>query len=301
VGDNGTERDVQQPPYKNAAIPETTTGNGHAKFTLFEGGVRDPLFITGPDVASGGRTNNTVVDVVDLFQTIQELAGVNVAATLPTNVIIDSKSIVPALKEDVVVPQSYLLGEQFNQSAATDGFTLRNNKYKLIHWYNTSTERLYDLENDPYEFTNLLASPLTAEAQSNLYALKIQSAQYLTLPTADNTRNLLPAPAINSQVYSNSAFSVNAQVTELSTNVFVANPNQPGLTRLKNGGTNLNYNVILWRSSDLSNPLSWAPVATNLVTGITNSFQISTNGVLTDSTASADHNYYRITPYYGYP
>ncbi|HEX7654030.1 MAG TPA: sulfatase-like hydrolase/transferase, partial [Verrucomicrobiae bacterium] len=45
VGDNGTERDVQQWPYKNPAVTETTTGNGHAKFTLFEGGERTPFFV----------------------------------------------------------------------------------------------------------------------------------------------------------------------------------------------------------------------------------------------------------------
>jgi arylsulfatase A-like enzyme len=300
VGDNGTERDVQQPPYKTSAVAETTTGNGHAKFTLFEGGVRDPLFITGPDVVNGGRTNDTLVDAVDLYQTIQELAGIDVAATLPTNVIIDSKSILPALKGDVIVPKPYLFGEEFNQSATADGFTLRNDKFKLLHWYN-GVERLYDLANDPYEYTNLLVSPLTPVAQSNLYALKITASEYLTLANDQNTRNLLPNPSINDAAFSNGTFTVDSQFTLLSTNVFAANPNQPGLTRFKSGGTNLNYNVILWRSSELGNPLAWSPVTTNVVTGITNNLLISTNGLLTDSGANADHYYYRITPYFGYP
>ena len=36
IGDNGSEIDVQQFPYKNAAVPATTSGNGHAKFTIYE-------------------------------------------------------------------------------------------------------------------------------------------------------------------------------------------------------------------------------------------------------------------------
>jgi hypothetical protein len=90
LGDNGSEIQFQQPPYYYTNnTPDT---NGHAKFTLYEGGSRTPCFITGPDVVNGGRTNNTLVNEVDMFQTIQELAGINVAATLPANVIIDSKA-----------------------------------------------------------------------------------------------------------------------------------------------------------------------------------------------------------------
>ena len=55
--------------------------------------------------------------------------------------------------------------------------------------------------------------------------------------------------------------------------------------------------MILWRSPDLSNRLAWTPVATNVVTGLTNNFLLSTNGWLTDATATADHYFYRVTPY----
>ena len=56
---------------------------------------------------------------------------------------------------------------------------------------------------------------------------------------------------------------------------------------LKLGGTNLNYNLILWRSAGLTNPLAWAPVATNAVTGITNNFLLSINGLVNDPNANA--------------
>jgi hypothetical protein len=297
LGDNGTEIDMQQPPFKNTNFVATTTGNGHAKFTIYEGGSRTPLFITGPDVVSPGRYNDTLVNEPDLWATIQELAGIDVAATKVTNVVIDSVSLLPAIRADVIRPTPFVIEEQFNQSATSDGVTLRNGQFKLIHFYN-HVEQFYDLGNDPYEYTNLLATlPLSAVAQSNFNAIKLKLGEYQTLANTASTRNLLPYPQINGYGFTNGAFSINAQFTQLSTNGFFANPNQPSAVRYSLGGTNLNYQVILWRNADLNNQLGWTPVATNLVTGIANNFLLSTNGLLTDAAANADHYFYRVSPY----
>jgi arylsulfatase A-like enzyme len=297
LGDNGSEIQFQQPPYyyspTNAGVPDA---NGHAKFTLYEGGTRTPLFITGPDVVDGGRTNYTLVNEVDLFQTIQELAGINVAATLPPGVIIDSKSLLPALQGDVTIPTSDMFGEQFNVSTVADGWTLRNGEYKLIHFYD-HTEQLYDLAADPYEHTNLLDAPLSADAQANYYWLQRNVGPYLTLANTAKTRNLLPSPAVLGVGDTNQTFSVNAQYTQLSTNGSFANANQSGLTQLANGGTNLNYNLILWRSGDLANPLGWTPILTNLVTGTTLNELRVTNSWLNDVNATAGAGFYQVTPF----
>ena len=301
IGDNGTPITIQQPPFKNASVPETITGNGHAKFTIFEGGARTPLIITGPDVASPGRFNDTLVNEPDLFSTIQELAGINVAATLPTNVVIDSVSLLPALRADVIRPTPFVIEEQFNQSAATDGITLRNGQFKLIHFYNhtndVSNERLYDLSVDPYEFTNLLAAPLTPVAQANYYLLRRNLAGSVTFENTQYRRNLLPTPAISSAFFTNGSFVVKESYTQLSTNV-----NTPDFPQLASSPQyadqkSLNYTLTLWRSSDLNDPLSWVPVATNVVTPGTDSTLVITNTVLTDAAANADHYFYQVTPY----
>ena len=297
IGDNGTEIDVQQLPFKNTNFVATTTGNGHAKFTIYEGGARTPLFITGPDVVSPGRYNETLVNEPDLWATIQELAGIDVAATKVTNVVIDSVSLLPAIRADVIRPTPFVIEEQFNQSGTTDGVTLRNDKFKLIHFYN-HVEQFYDLANDPYEYTNLLLNlPLSDVAQANFNAVKLKLGEYQTFANTANTRVLLDYPQINGYGFTNGTFSINAQFTQLSTNGFFPNSNQPYPTRLANGGTNLNYQVILWRNADLGNPLGWTPVLTNVVTGITNNFLLSTNGLLTDVNANADHYFYRVSPY----
>ncbi len=294
MGDNGSEIQFQQPPYYYTNGPPDT--NGHAKFTLYEGGSRTPFFVAGPDVVNGGRTNNTFVNEVDLFQTIQELAGINVAATLPANVIIDSKSLLPALQADVIIPTTYMFGEQFNESPVADGWTLRNAQFKLVHFYN-HLEQLFDLSSDPYEHTNLFVSALTPLALSNYYSLKINVARYLTLANTASTRDLLPYTSVKGVGLTNHVFSVNEAYTQLSTNGSFANANQSGLTRLKSGGINLDYDLILWRSSTLMDWLSWTPITTNLITGTTNNFLLSTNGLLIDANATNSSIYYQVTPY----
>jgi arylsulfatase B len=296
MGDNGTPIAFQQLPYYYDPTNGTPDGNGHAKFTLYEGGSRTPFFITGPDVANVGRTNYTLVNEVDLFQTIQELAGINVAATLPANVIIDSRSLLPALQGDVLIPTSYMLGEQFNERDIADGWTLSNPQFKLIHFYD-HLEQLYDLSTDPYEHTNLFAAALTATARSNFYSLQMHAAPFLTLANTANTRNLLPYPAAKGVGFTNGSFSVSEQYTLLSTNGSFPNPNQSSPTQLKSGGTNLDYYLILWRSSVLTDPLAWMPVATNLVTGTATNSLVSTNGLITDLNANADHYFYQVRPY----
>jgi arylsulfatase B len=307
LGDNGTPIAVQQPPFINTNVSETLVGNGHAKFTVFEGGARTPLIIAGPDVASPGRTNETLVNEPDLFSTIQELAGINVAATLPTNVIIDSVSLLPALRADVVRPTPYVIEEQFNEGTAAnsgttaDGVTLRNGEFKLIHFYyhtnDVSWERFYDLGSDPYEFTNLLGSPLTATAQANYYALRRQLGLSATFENIQYRRSLPPAPAIGSFQFTNGVFQINEQYTQLSTNVNTAAWPQLASPKVYPAQVSIDNSVILWRNYDLGSPLAWIPVATNILTPGTNSTLVISNTVLTDLGATNDHAFYSVTPY----
>ena len=296
LGDNGTEENVQQPPFEVASVPATITGDGHGKFTLYEGGSRTPLIITGPDVGSPGRYNESLVNEPDIWATIQELAGIDVAATIPQGVIVDSVSLLPAIKADVIRPTPFVIEEQFNYSTASDGVALSNGRFKLVH-FASHVEQFYDVAHDPYEYTNLLASPLSAEAQANFNAIKLKLGEYQTFANTNYTRNLLDYPQINTFRLTNGVFNLNAQFTQYSTNGVFANSNQQYPTRLANGGTNLNYQVILWRNADLGNPLGWTPVLTNVVTGITNNFLLSTNGWLIDPNANADHYFYRVSPY----
>jgi arylsulfatase A-like enzyme len=167
IGDNGTPGQVIQAPYNNA----------HSKDTLYEGGTRVPFIIKGPSVTAGGRTDSSLVHVVDLFSTMLELAGV----PLPTTVTLDSKSLKPILSNQGDPTRTRLYIEQFDQADTTiGGRASRDDRYKLIR-FNTGIDQFYDLLPDPAETTNLLASgvaAMTATRQAHFYRLRFGLGGY---------------------------------------------------------------------------------------------------------------------------
>ena len=171
MGDNGTPGQVAQAPYDST----------HAKDTLYEGGIRVPLIISGPDVAAGGRSSDALVHAVDLFSTMLELAGV----PLPSSVILDSKSLVPVLANTVGGVRSRVYTDQFDQSAATSGGrVLRDDRYKITR-NNDGTERFHDLLSDPAESTNLVANGIAAMSavqQAHYYRLRYELGKYSAAP-----------------------------------------------------------------------------------------------------------------------
>ncbi|MEO6753193.1 MAG: sulfatase-like hydrolase/transferase, partial [Chthoniobacteraceae bacterium] len=59
IGDNGTAGSVLQTPYSA----------NHGKATLYEGAIRVPLIIAGPDVVTPNRTSDVLTHLVDLYST----------------------------------------------------------------------------------------------------------------------------------------------------------------------------------------------------------------------------------------
>ncbi|MEM7145121.1 MAG: sulfatase-like hydrolase/transferase [Verrucomicrobiota bacterium] len=87
VGDNGTPGGVVQAPYSQ----------GHAKGSIYEGGIHVPFIIKGPAVTAAGlqgpnATSDRFVHVTDLFPTILEMAGVTDPGTG-----VDGNSLMPIL------------------------------------------------------------------------------------------------------------------------------------------------------------------------------------------------------------
>jgi arylsulfatase A-like enzyme len=186
LGDNGTPPNTLQPPYPA----------GRGKDTLYEGGVRVPFIISGPAVANPNRTNETLVNMVDVFATILEMAGTTVGAAVPATVTIDGRSLLPALQADTVLPRraySEVFGT--NYTASQSGRLLRDERYKLIR-YTDGHELFYDLLNDPYENTNLIGS-LSAAQQAYHDRLEFWLTGYST-----NT-----GPRIVSSDWANGQFS----------------------------------------------------------------------------------------------
>ncbi len=165
LGDNGTVQRVIQPPYNIA---------GRAKDTLYEGGVRVPFIIAGPDIAQPGRVSTAVVHVVDVFATVLDLAGVNSTAVLPRGLPNDSRSLTSILRNEPFTPaEAAVLVEDTAATPAGSltGRTARLGSHKLIQW-DTGAEEFYDLAVDPLEATNLVSRTFTVAQQTALAELR---------------------------------------------------------------------------------------------------------------------------------
>jgi arylsulfatase A-like enzyme len=154
IGDNGTDRGSIQPPY---------TSN-RAKGTVYEGGTRVPWIIAGPAVTTPGGTNFTPVHVVDLFATILEMAGTSTAAVVPSNVTIDSASLVATISAEASASRLIYTEVFDSPPGVNDARALRDSRYKFIQFADGHDE-FYDLQTDPVELNNL-NNLLTAEQEA---------------------------------------------------------------------------------------------------------------------------------------
>lgn len=123
-----------------------------AKHTVFEPGIRLPLFVAGPDVVPGSETN-ALVSIVDLMATIDELVGVPQRGD-------DSISFYPTLLDPARSPRRvafseifgvydlFIGGEAFKEESAAIA-----DRYKLRRI--NGVETLYDLALDPREEVRL--------------------------------------------------------------------------------------------------------------------------------------------------
>ena len=145
-----------------------------SKGTLFEGGVWVPCIVSGPAAAAPlGRTNDSLIHAVDIFETVLDLAGVDPVTAVPEGTQIDSLSFAPYLASpDFPSCHTYSFAARFTSAGSSqDGMTVRNSGYKLIR-FDSGNEMLFNLSRDPAESTDLLAKrTLRGRAQSNYEAL----------------------------------------------------------------------------------------------------------------------------------
>jgi arylsulfatase A-like enzyme len=120
------------------------------KNTLWECSTRVPLILAGPGVKPGQRCAQPA-ELLDVYPTLVELAG------LPPRADLEGISLTPQLR-DAATPRTRPAITSHNQG----NHAVRSERWRYIS-YADGTEELYDVQNDPQEWTNLAGRPEFAE------------------------------------------------------------------------------------------------------------------------------------------
>lgn len=119
------------------------------KHTLFERASRSPLIIRTPDMQAPGRRSNALVQTIDLYPTLVDLAN---PAFEQTKYPLDGISLVPVLRNET---------DQLREGALTywgNAVSVRTQNYRLLStwggssWGNTE---LYDMSKGPDSSVNI--------------------------------------------------------------------------------------------------------------------------------------------------
>ena len=193
LGDNGTVASLSDP----AVVP-----GRRGKGSVYQGGIHIPMLIAGPGIANRGDRSDALVHTSDIFSTVLDLAGAEmtpggVPASIPPEIVIDGRSVVPTLSGEPIPGRRYILAEggavsgnpAFDEQPRYGGretSAIRNDRYKLTlatvldenrsficlkdpqptaenpvpcgRDERVKSYELYDLKSDPRESSNLLAN-----------------------------------------------------------------------------------------------------------------------------------------------
>jgi len=165
VGDNGTPG--------GGVIADGVFDPTKAKKTVYEGGVNVPLIVYGGASlpVRRGVTSDGVVQALDLFATIAELAG----ATEPTEpTVTDAVSLTGLLTtQGALPPRSTIYTEYAQRRQGIDKWAISDGALKVM--VNEGVSRCFDLSVDPGEAIDLYAAGPSARCDA-LAAKRIQQS-----------------------------------------------------------------------------------------------------------------------------
>jgi len=138
------------------------TGFRGSKGTIYEGGIRSPLFVRWPEKLKPGRSSDRVAAHIDILPTILDACDV----PIPNHIQLDGRSLLPLLREEEVPwPDRHIVIQAHRGDVPVPyhNFAIRNQRWKLLNASGFHREifegepslELYDMEKDPFEIENL--------------------------------------------------------------------------------------------------------------------------------------------------
>ncbi|TWU37256.1 sulfatase-like hydrolase/transferase [Novipirellula artificiosorum] len=127
------------------------------KQNMYDHSVRVPFIVVGPGVKAGEQIHQPIY-LQDVMPTTLELAGVEKPAH------VEFQSLLPTLAGEER-PRQPIYGCYLDKQRS-----IRTDQYKLIAYPNANVVRLYDLQQDPDEITDLAGKPAMKTTVHRLFA-----------------------------------------------------------------------------------------------------------------------------------
>jgi arylsulfatase A-like enzyme len=140
------------------------------KQTNYEIDTRSPLIICAPQSESKGETSDALVEFLDIFPTLCDLAG------LPLPGHLEGKSMKPLLDQPDQPWKEGAFSQFFrrHEDLPYMGHTIRTDRYRYVEWCNLDTgelvaKELYDHRGDPQENVNIADRPENRQIVTRLH------------------------------------------------------------------------------------------------------------------------------------
>ncbi len=134
---------------------------------FYEGLVHVPLIVSWPGQLRAGLRSAALVELLDLAPTLLEATG------LPIPAHMQGRSLLPLLAGQAEPDRHRAFVRcEYHDALALPGSSratmLRDERHKLVVYHGQRLEELYDLRDDPDEFSNLWDDPARAAVTSDL-------------------------------------------------------------------------------------------------------------------------------------
>ncbi len=170
---------------------------GWCKQTNYEIDTRAPLMIRAPGAQANGRQSSALVEFIDIYPTLCELAA------LPAPTALEGKSLAPLLTGTATKVKEAAFSQFPRRHQGRDymGYAMRTDRYRYVEWQLRGTteiaeRELYDHANDPEENENIANRAEHAALLGTLHAQLWQTLppppKWSKPPTPPATKSAAP-------------------------------------------------------------------------------------------------------------